>query len=86
MASAGSKLTVLILAAGKGQRLRSKTIKLLHPVAGLPMVTRVAETVRALKPTRVVTVVGYQADQVRAALADRSDGIPSSWVCCTKRA
>jgi len=73
MASTGSRLTVLILAAGKGQRLRSKTIKLLHPVAGLPMVARVAESARALKPTRVVTVVGYQADLVRTALADYSD-------------
>jgi len=61
-------LTVLVLAAGQGTRLRSKTIKLLHPVAGRPMVEHVLVAARALKPTRLVTVVGFQADAVREAL------------------
>jgi bifunctional UDP-N-acetylglucosamine pyrophosphorylase/glucosamine-1-phosphate N-acetyltransferase len=70
MAAARGSLTVLVLAAGKGTRLRSKTIKLLHSVAGRPMVGWVLEAAAALKPTRTVTVVGYQADAVREALGD----------------
>ena len=73
MAAGRPRLTVLILAAGQGTRLKSKTIKLLHPVAGQPMVTWVARAARALKPDRVVAVVGYQADAVRLALGDLAD-------------
>ena len=73
MASGRPRLTVLILAAGQGTRLKSKTIKLLHPVAGQPMVTWVARAARALKPDRVVAVVGYQADAVRLALTGLVD-------------
>ena len=47
MAGARSPLVVLVLAAGKGTRLRSKTIKLLHQVAGRPMVTRLLDAVQA---------------------------------------
>jgi len=62
-------LTVLILAAGRGQRLRSKTIKLLHGVAGRPMVAHVVDTARALRPRRLISVIGHQADDVRKALS-----------------
>ena len=60
---------MLVLAAGQGKRLRSKTIKLLHPVAGRPMVSHVIAAARGLRPARLVTVVGHQADEVRRALA-----------------
>jgi bifunctional UDP-N-acetylglucosamine pyrophosphorylase/glucosamine-1-phosphate N-acetyltransferase len=70
VATKRAALTVLVLAAGLGKRLRSKTIKLLHPVAGQPMVGHVLETARLLRPKRLVTVVGHQADLVREALAD----------------
>jgi bifunctional UDP-N-acetylglucosamine pyrophosphorylase/glucosamine-1-phosphate N-acetyltransferase len=73
VASGRSGLTVLILAAGQGTRLKSKTIKLVHTVAGQPMVTWVARAARALKPDRIVAVVGHQADAVRAALGDLVD-------------
>ena len=64
------RLSVLVLAAGKGTRMRSRTIKLLHAVAGRPMVAWVLDAANALKPARTITVVGYQADRVKAALAD----------------
>jgi bifunctional UDP-N-acetylglucosamine pyrophosphorylase/glucosamine-1-phosphate N-acetyltransferase len=51
--------------------MRSKTIKLLHPVAGRPMVTRLLDVVQALRPRKIVTVVGYQADEVQQALSGR---------------
>jgi len=66
-------LTVLLLAAGQGARLKSKTIKLLHPVAGQPMVTWVARAARALRPARTVAVVGFQGDQVQVALSGLCD-------------
>jgi len=66
------QLTVLVLAAGKGKRLRSKTIKLLHSVAGRPMVAHVLDVARSLQPTRLIAVIGHQADQVREAVTDAS--------------
>jgi bifunctional UDP-N-acetylglucosamine pyrophosphorylase/glucosamine-1-phosphate N-acetyltransferase len=73
VAGASAPLTVLLLAAGQGTRLKSKTIKLLHPVAGQPMVAWVARAVRALRPSRTVAVVGFQGDRVRAALEGLCD-------------
>ena len=73
MAGARAPLTVLLLAAGQGTRLKSKTIKLLHPVAGQPMVAWVARATQALRPTRTVAVVGFQAERVQAALAGLCD-------------
>ena len=66
-------LTVLVLAAGQGKRMRSRKIKLLHEVAGRPMVVHVLEAARALRPKRIVTVIGYQAEDVRAAVDGLSD-------------
>jgi bifunctional UDP-N-acetylglucosamine pyrophosphorylase/glucosamine-1-phosphate N-acetyltransferase len=66
-------LTVLLLAAGQGTRLKSKTIKLLHPVAGQPMVTWAARAAQALRPTRMVAVVGFQGERVEAALEGLCD-------------
>lgn len=73
MAGARAPLTVLLLAAGQGTRLKSKTIKLLHPVAGRPMVTWVARAAQALKPSRSVAVVGFQGERVQEALAGLCD-------------
>jgi bifunctional UDP-N-acetylglucosamine pyrophosphorylase/glucosamine-1-phosphate N-acetyltransferase len=70
VAAPRSPLTVLVLAAGHGKRLRSKTIKLLHVVAGRPMVAHVVRSARALKPARLVTVTGHQGDLVRDALRE----------------
>jgi len=71
-----SPLQVLVLAAGPGKRLRSKTNKLLHQVAGRPMVAHVLDTASALAPERLVTVIGHQADRMREAL----DGQPTRLV------
>ncbi|ANM32193.1 hypothetical protein ABI59_10435 [Acidobacteria bacterium Mor1] len=53
--------------------MRSDTIKLLHEVAGRPMVAHVLEAARGLKPRRTITVVGHQADRVEQALTGESD-------------
>src|SRR5215207_4295983 len=66
----GSRVGVVILAAGKGTRMRSRLSKLVHPVAGLPMVRQVVELGRKLGPTATALVVGHDADQVTAAAGD----------------
>lgn len=73
MAALRDGLTVLVLAAGQGTRLKSKTIKLLHPVAGIPMVEHVVLAARALGPGRLAVVVGFQAELVRRALGPLVD-------------
>ncbi len=66
-------LTVVVMAAGLGKRMRSRRIKLLHAVAGRPMIAHVLEAASALRPERRITVIGYQADEVREALTGLSD-------------
>lgn len=63
-------LDVVILAAGKGTRMRSQTPKVLHPLAGKPMVSHVLETAQALHPSQTHVVIGHGADQLRATLID----------------
>jgi bifunctional UDP-N-acetylglucosamine pyrophosphorylase / glucosamine-1-phosphate N-acetyltransferase len=70
VAARRAALDVLVLAAGMGKRLRSKTIKLLHPVAGRPMVAHVLAAATELRPRQLITVVGHQADLVREALGE----------------
>ncbi|MEM1063788.1 MAG: NTP transferase domain-containing protein [Planctomycetota bacterium] len=60
----------VILAAGRGTRMKSDLPKVLHPVAGRPMVAHVLDAVRDAGVDRAVVVVGFKADAVRAALAD----------------
>lgn len=57
-------LTVVVLAAGGGTRMKSKTMKVLHPVGGRSMIGHVLNAVRAMEPGRVIAVVGTQRDQV----------------------
>jgi bifunctional UDP-N-acetylglucosamine pyrophosphorylase/glucosamine-1-phosphate N-acetyltransferase len=64
------RVGVVILAAGKGTRMQSRLSKLVHPVAGLPMVRQVVEIGRQLRPAAMTLVVGHDADQVTAAAGD----------------
>ena len=59
-----SDLTVIVLAAGGGTRMKSKTMKVLHPIGGRSMIGHVLAAVRALEPAQVVAVVGHQREQV----------------------
>lgn len=61
-------LAAVILAAGQGTRMKSNRPKVLHPVAGKPMVTYAVEAVRALGSRHTVLVVGHEAEQVRQAV------------------
>jgi len=64
------KTGVVILAAGQGKRMRSRRPKVLHPLAGRPLLAHVLAAARALDPARIVVVHGHGGEQVRSALAD----------------
>src|SRR4051812_9935008 len=59
-----NELTFIVLAAGGGTRMKSKTMKVLHPVAGRSIVGHVLAAVQEVHPRRIVAVVGHQRDQV----------------------
>ena len=61
-------LAAVILAAGQGTRMKSDLPKVLHPVAGKPMLIHVVQTARALESTPIVAVIGHGADLVQVAL------------------
>ena len=60
-------LEILILAAGLGKRMRSSLPKVLHPLAGRPLLAHVLDTARELSPRRIVVVHGHGAAQVKEA-------------------
>ena len=61
-------LEVIILAAGKGTRMRSDLPKVLHPLAGKPMLVHAVEQAQGLLPKCVYIIVGHHADQVEATV------------------
>ena len=63
-----SDLAVVILAAGKGTRLKSSLAKVLHRAGGLTLLEHVVRACRPLKPRAIVAVVGHQAEQVSGIL------------------
>ena len=65
-------LHVVILAAGKGTRMKSLRAKVLHDLAGRPLIEHVLHTVDRVNPASTILVVGHGADEVRRALAGRS--------------
>jgi bifunctional UDP-N-acetylglucosamine pyrophosphorylase/glucosamine-1-phosphate N-acetyltransferase len=64
-----SPVAVVVLAAGAGKRMKSAVPKVLHPLAGWPMVRHVLENARRLKPARIVGVVAPGAKDIAAAFA-----------------
>jgi bifunctional UDP-N-acetylglucosamine pyrophosphorylase/glucosamine-1-phosphate N-acetyltransferase len=64
-------LAVIILAAGKGKRMRSGLVKVLHPLLGRQMLAFPLECcLNGLHPKKTVVVIGHQAEQIRAAFPD----------------
>ena len=62
----------IILAAGKGTRMKSDLPKVLHPVAGISMLEHVFRAVSAIEPDQTVTIVGHKADLVEQVLAGQT--------------
>ena len=61
-------LSVVILAAGEGRRMRSALPKVLHPLAGRPLLAHVVDAARALSPRRILVVYGHGSETLRASL------------------
>jgi bifunctional UDP-N-acetylglucosamine pyrophosphorylase/glucosamine-1-phosphate N-acetyltransferase len=60
-------LNVLVMAAGLGTRMKSKRAKVLHELAGRPLIAHVVRTAQTLDPKTVLVVVGHQAEEVEQA-------------------
>jgi bifunctional UDP-N-acetylglucosamine pyrophosphorylase / glucosamine-1-phosphate N-acetyltransferase len=68
-----TQIAAIILAAGKGTRMKSDTHKVLHPIAGRPMLMHLMASVDALNPAKKVVVVGSGKEQLEAALAGSAE-------------
>lgn len=66
-----SELAVVILAAGKGTRMKSQKHKVLHPIGGRPMLHHLMATLENLMPKRKVIVVGAEKEQVEKSVGDQ---------------
>ena len=67
---------VIVLAAGQGKRMRSDLPKVLHPLAGRPLLAHVLEAAGSLSPRKTIVVHGHGGEQVRAAFP----GLQIDWV------
>jgi bifunctional UDP-N-acetylglucosamine pyrophosphorylase / glucosamine-1-phosphate N-acetyltransferase len=68
--TASHEISALILAAGKGTRMKSSRAKVLHEVFFAPMLQHVLDAVQPLAPRQTIIVIGHQGDQVKAAIED----------------
>ena len=81
-------LSVVILAAGQGKRMKSSLPKVLQPLAGRPLLKHVIDTARTLEPAAIHVVYGHGGDLVRETLKDEPGGPmgqPVSWVLQAER-
>ena len=67
-------IAACVLAAGKGTRMRSRLVKVLHPFLGRPMVTHIVDAAFRAGVDRVITVIGHQADAVRQSIEGHFPG------------
>ena len=67
-----TNLHVVILAAGKGTRMKSALPKVLHRVGGLPMIEHVIRTAKALAPSSITIVIGHQGEALKTALSSQA--------------
>lgn len=68
-----TKRYAVVLAAGQGKRMKSKLYKVLHPVAGKPMVEHVLNQLKAVELEKTVTIVGFGAEKVTEYIGNDSD-------------
>src|SRR5262249_30299303 len=74
-------LSIVILAAGEGKRMKSALPKVLQPLAGRPLLQHVIDTARTLNPAAIHVVYGHGGERVREALAHEQ----LSWTLQTER-
>ncbi len=68
-------LNVVVLAAGKGMRMRSNKPKVLHPLAGDTLLNHVLNSARNLGASRLCVVIGHEAEQVRQSVVDGENNV-----------
>ncbi len=68
-----SQLAVIVLAAGKGTRMKSALHKVLHPIGGRPMIEHLVASAQELEPARMIVITGDLREQVEEALASRAE-------------
>jgi bifunctional UDP-N-acetylglucosamine pyrophosphorylase/glucosamine-1-phosphate N-acetyltransferase len=74
------RLDVVVLAAGQGKRMNSTLPKVLHPLAGRPLLAHVLDAAAQLEPDQVHVVVGHAAEKVRDTIAGAAVRLPVNWV------
>ncbi len=72
MTTPAPPLAIVVLAAGKGTRMKSDQHKVLHPIAGRPMLEHLLASAAELAPERQVVVAGHGREQLEKALGDRA--------------
>ncbi len=72
-------MNIVILAAGQGKRMRSDLPKVLHPLAGKPLLRHVIDCARSLSPHRLIVVHGHGGDTVRQAIDAALPGNDIGW-------
>lgn len=77
-ADAGDLTRVVILAAGKGTRMKSSLPKVLHPLRGLPLIAHSIRLARAVSGVRPIVVIGHDAEAVAAAVGERGECVLQS--------
>lgn len=61
---------IIILAAGRGERMNSETPKVMHKIAGAPMIMHTLRTAKSLDPDRIIVITGYGAEQVEKEISE----------------
>ena len=65
-------LSIIILAAGQGTRMKSDRPKVIHHLAGKPMLQHVVDTSKAIEPDQIIVVIGHKAEIVKEAMSGQS--------------
>lgn len=73
--SSRSPVFAVVLAGGKGTRMKSNRAKVLHTLCGVPMVNYAIEAIRPLASERMLVVVGHQAEKVKAVLPEEAEPV-----------
>ncbi|MGF1470239.1 MAG: bifunctional UDP-N-acetylglucosamine diphosphorylase/glucosamine-1-phosphate N-acetyltransferase GlmU [Rubrobacteraceae bacterium] len=73
--SSSPQIFAVVLAGGKGTRMKSNRAKVLHTLCGVPMVNYAIEAITPLLPERLLVVVGHQAEQVEAVLPPEAEPV-----------
>lgn len=78
-------IAVIILAAGKGTRMKSAIPKVLFPIAGVPMLHHTIQAAQSLNPAKIVVVTGFEAEMVETAVTKSFPNLPITFARQTEQ-